>query len=399
MGSKDSEINLLDLFVVLIKRKTLVAAITGGVILATVILSLILPIQYTAETRLMPPPQGLGASSALGALGGQAGMAASALGIGSSLGMKSPSDIFAAEIKSRTIGDHIIDRFELMKVYDEDYREDASKTLFRNVRVQIDKKSGIISLEVTDKDAKRAADMANAFVGELKKLNTGISVSDASQRRLFFENQSKVAKDSLIKSEEDMKAFQQKTGAIDLPTQADAVILEISSIRAHIAAQEIQIKSLKTYATDKNPEVKKAERELSEMRQQLGRIESSKATGGDPVIPTGAIASLGTDYTRKLRDLKTQEALYEILLKQYEVAKVDEARESSVIQVVDSAVVPDKKSSPKRFLMVFIAAFIGFFIAAGIAFILEHKNEFTEGSINKGKLESIRKYATAPWKF
>ena len=383
----NDEINLLDLLIVLLKRKRLILGITFISALITAIVSLIMPPVYRAETSLLPPQPS--SSMALQALSQLAGGAA---GIGAEvLGIKTPADLYAGLLKSNTVLDRIIDRFKLMELYDKEYRIDARKALLDNIEVNVDKKSNIITLSVEDKDPVRAAQMANAFVEELKALTKGLAITEASQRRLFFEEQLKDTRLALIKAEEDLKKFQEKTGAIKVEEQAKAVIEGIATLRAQIAAKEVEIKVMKTYSTPYNPDLQRAEEALRAMKAELQKLEAKEGKNPDPLMPTGRMPEVGMEYLRKLRELKFNETLYDLLLKGYETARLDEARDAVVIQVVDKAIPPDKRAKPKRTLMVLVATFTGFFLSIFIALFIEYKEKASQDPEQKERIEAIRK--------
>lgn len=384
----DDEINLLDYLIVLLKRKRLIIGITLGAAIITAIISLIMPPIYRAETKILPAQQDSSSmAQTISQLPGAAGLAGGAFGI------KTPNELHIGLLKSRPVLDPIIDRFKLMGLYKTKSREDARNALSNALEARDDKKSGIITVGVEDKDPKRAADMANAFVEELKNLNKGLAVTEASQRRLFFEGQLKDAKESLIKAEESMKGFQEKTGAIKMDEQAKAVIGGIANLRAQAAAKEVQFKVMRTYATPQNPDLQRAEEELRGLRVELSKLE---AKGGgqnpDPLMPTGRIPGVGTEYVRKLRDFKYNEALYEILLRQFETAKLDEAKDAAIIQVIEKAIPPEKRAKPKRRQMVMIAMVTGFFISVFTAFFMEYIEKSSKGPDNKERFETLRKY-------
>jgi tyrosine-protein kinase Etk/Wzc len=383
----NDEINLLDLLIVLLKRKRLILGITFISALITAIVSLIMPPVYRAETSLLPPQPS--SSMALQALSQLAGGAA---GIGAEvLGIKTPADLYAGLLKSNTVLDRIIDRFKLMELYKCKYRTDARKRLLDNIQVSVDKKSNIITLSVEDKDPVRASEMANAFVEELKALTKGLAITEASQRRLFFEEQLKDTRLALIKAEEDLKKFQEKTGAIKVEEQAKAVIEGIATLRAQIAAKEVEIKVMKTYSTPYNPDLQRAEEALRAMKAELQKLEAKEGKNPDPLMPTGRMPEVGMEYLRKLRELKFNETLYELLLKGYETARLDEARDAVVIQVVDKPIPPDKRAKPKRTLMVLVATFTGFFLSIFIAFFIEYKEKASQDPEQKERIEAIRK--------
>jgi uncharacterized protein involved in exopolysaccharide biosynthesis len=286
---------------------------------------------------------------------------------------KTPKDLYIELLKSRPVRDRIIDRFDLMKVYKSKTRQRAQKTLLGRMKPRKDAKSDVITLGVEDKDPQRAADMANAFIEEFRNLNKAMALTEASQRRLFFEEQLREAKNSLSKAEDAMRDFQEKTGAVKIDAQATAVIEGIGQLRAQIAAREVQVKVMRTYSTPQNPDVLRAEEELRGLREQVRRLESKGSTDS-VVVPTGNIPSASTEYMRRMRDMKFQETLYELLQGQYQSAKLDEARDAFLVQVIEKAVPPERKTRPKRSIMVLWAMMAGFIVSAGIAFFLEYKD-------------------------
>lgn len=380
---QEDEINLFDYLIVLLKRKRLIMGITFGAAIITAIISLIMPPIYRAETKILPPQQGSSMATQF----------LSQLGSGA-VGIKTPNDLYIGLLKSRLVLDGVIDRFKLMELYKTKSRENARRGLADTLKARDDKKSGIITIGVEDKDPKRAADMANAFVEELKNMNKGLAVTEAGQRRLFFEEQLKDTKEALIKAEDSMEGFQERTGAIKIDEQAKAVIEGIANLRAQIAAKEVGLKVMRTYATPQNPDIQRAEEELRGMREQLGRLETrSGGHNPDPLMPTGRIPALGTEYIRKLREFKYQEALYEILLKQYEAARLDEARDAAIIQVIEKAIPPEKRVKPKRKQMVMIATFSGLFFSVFAAFFMEYIEKLKSNPEDKVRLEAIKKNA------
>ena len=293
----------------------------------------------------MPPAQQAQSlsSQVLGQLSGMVGAS-----VGAMAGIKAPGNLYVGLLKSRPVLDAIVDRFKLMRLHKTKYREDARRHLLEQLNAFDDKKSGIITIAVEDKDPQRAAALANAFVDELKNLNKRLAVTEAGQRRLFYEEQLKDVKQSLLQAEESLKGFQEKTGAIKMDDQARVVILSLAQVRAQLAAKEVQLKVMKTYATANNPDAQRLEEEISGLKEQMGRFEAKGGHNPDALMPTNRMPQVGTDYLRRMRELKFSEALYEILLKQFEVAKLDEARDATVIQVIEQAVPPEKKFKPKR---------------------------------------------------
>ncbi|MBI5049927.1 MAG: hypothetical protein HZC11_03405 [Nitrospirae bacterium] len=388
MQQETDDISLIDYLIVIAKRKKLIIAITLSAAVVTAIISLIMTPVYKAETRILPPQQGSSSMAAqiLSQLGGAAAMAGGAVGI------KTTNDLYMEMLKSRTVLDHIIDRFNLMELYKAERRGDARNSLVKALVTKDDKKSGILTIGVEDKDPKRAADMANVFVEELKNFTKGLAVTEAAARRLFFEEQLKDTKESLIKSEESLRGFQEKTGAVKIDEQAKAVIEGMAQLRAQIAAKEVELKVMRTYSTSSNPDLQKTEEALKGLKAELSKLEVRSGNKSDTFMPTGRMPAIGTEYTRKLRDFKFNEALYELLAKQYEAAKLDEARDSAVIQVIDEAIPPEKKIKQRRGKMVMIAAVAAFFFSVFIAFFVEYIEKLSNDPEGKMRFQTLKKY-------
>ncbi len=385
----EDETNLLHYLLTILKWKKMIVGITLGCTLIAAVISYMMPPKYKAETRILPPQQSCAGIS--GQISSQAGGFSGSLN--TMLGLKNPNDICVGIIKSRTIYDRIIDKFGLMELYQAEYREDARAKLDDSVSVETEK-GDIISVSVEDEAPKRAAQMANAFVAELQELIQTLAVTEASQRRQFFESQLKRVKEDLIRAEEVLQIFQEKTGAVKVDEQAKALIESISNLRAQIAGKEVELDVMKTYTTVINPDRQKAEKGLEGLKKQLQRLEAK--TGNNPdssLIPTGKIPKIGTDYIRKLREVKYQETLFELMVKQYEMATLDEARKSTGIQIIDRALPPDKPVKSKRTLMIALAAFIGFFLGVLLAFFREYVEKISDDPKNKETIEELRKYS------
>jgi tyrosine-protein kinase Etk/Wzc len=390
LGNSPDEINLLQYLVVVLKRKRLVVAVTVAVAVLSAAVSLLLPEIYRAETRILPPQKN---SSGVAAelLGTMQGLS---LIPGADLALKSSTDLYTAMIKSRKIYDSIIDRFDLMKVYDVQYREDARAELDDAMKAET-YEDNIISVTVEDEDPERAAAMANAFVEELKKLVKSLAISEASQRRLFFEQQLGDTKEALTRAEENMAKFLKGTGSLKIDNQADAAIQAIANLNAQIAEREVKLKVMKTYSTPNNPDYQKVQEELSGLRAELDKLDKgSHGKGFEPLLPTAMMPEAGTEYLRKLREVKYQEALYELFLKQYETARLDEAGDSVVLQVIDEAVTPEKRARPKRGFIVAVSTFMGFFLALLAAFALEYRERALGDPGSRELMERLRRYAS-----
>jgi uncharacterized protein involved in exopolysaccharide biosynthesis len=365
-AEEDDEISLLDLLIALAERKRLILWVTAAFAILAIVISLLLPKRYTATVTLLPPQQNSSMGAALASqLGGMGGMAALA---GGSLGLKNPNDMFVGMLKSRTVEDAMVEHFGLMQEYRARYLSDARKAFEKRATVDGSGKDGLIHISVEDRDPRRAAELANGYVDQFQNLSQHLAITEASQRRLFFEQQLEQAKDNLANAEEALKQTEQTTGLIELSSQANALIESAASLRAQITAREVQIQGMQTYATGENAELVQAQRELESMRAQLAKLGGSEdSTGGELIVPKGRVPEAGLEYVRKLRDVKYNETIFDILARQFELAKLDEAKQGALIQVVDPAIPPDKKSFPKRALIVIGATVLGFFIGVFMA--------------------------------
>ena len=364
----DDEINLFDLLIVLAKHKLMVLGfpLVAGVL--SIIYSLMLPNIYTATTKILPPQQGQsgGAAAMLAQLGGLAGAA------GGLAGIKNPSDLYIGMMKSRTVADNIIQRFDLTKVYEGKYPSQVRLT-FANASNITAGKDGIISIDVDDKDPKRAADLANAYVEELMKLTQVLAVTEASQRRLFFERQLGQAKESLAKAEAAARGAMQSGGLMQVEGQGRTLVETTARLRGQITVKEVQIGAMRSFATDRNPDMRMAQQELDALKYELARLEGSGSAGQAKAAAErqGDKTGSGIDSVRLLRDVKYQETVYELLAKQFELAKIDEAKESTVVQVLDKAIEPDRKSKPKRLMIVLLSTLAALFVGVIGAFVRE----------------------------
>jgi tyrosine-protein kinase Etk/Wzc len=383
------EMNLLHSVVVILKHKKMIAIVTLTFALITAIISLIMTPTYKAETKILPPQQS--GSGIAAQLLGQVTGGASGL-ISSSLGMTSPNNLYVGMLQSRTMYDYIIDRFGLMELYKKEYREDARAKLDGLVNIKSGKDE-IISIAVEDKDPQRAAEMANAFMDKLKEITQHLAVSEASKRRLFYEDELHKIKEDLIKAEAAMQGLQEKTGALDMDEQAKAVIESIADLRAQIAAKEVELRVMKTYTEPKNPDLQKAQDALKGMKEQLQALESKSGEKADPLMPTGRMPQIGMDYARKLREVKYNESLFNLIAGQYEIARVDEGKDAIIIQALDKAIPPTQRTKPKRTLMVVMATISGFFFAVFFAFFMEYIENISNKSENKKIIDLIRKYS------
>ena len=385
----ETEVSLLDILVLLLERKRfIVRFVLGAAVLATVV-ALVLPVQYEAKIVLLPPAQNSSMSSALlGQLGNLASLASLA---GGSLGIKNPADMYVSFLSSRTVEDAMIQRFGLMKEYHEKRMSDTRKAFERRTTAVAGTKDGLIRISVEDRDPKRAAELANGYVEEFRRLSATLAITEAARRRLFFEQQVQQAKDKLTEAEEAMTKTEQSTGVLQIDSQARSLIESAAILRAEVVAKQVQIEGMRSFATDNNPTVVLAKQELAALQSQLEHVAGShNDTGSDINLSKGRVTQSGMEYIRRFRDLRYQETVFELLAKEFEIAKLDEAREGSIIQVVDAAVPPDKKSSPHRLLIVMASTVLAFFVAAFWVWLQKKLDAAFELPENRQRLRAIR---------
>ena len=358
------EISLLDLLLVLAKNKRLIIGIPAVCGLIAVGVALMMTPIFTSKAVIMPPQQQ--SAGALAALGDLAGLA----GISGGGALKNPSDLYVAMLETRPIQDALIDRFNLVSRYDEEFRQDARNALSQASVIKADKKSGLISIEVDDEDPKVAANMATAYVEELQKMTNSLAISEAARRRLFFEKQLEQAKENLKNAEVALRSTQEKTRIVSPQGQITAIFTAIAQLRGAISAKEVEINALKTFATAQNPDLKVAQQELAALRSQLDRLQRDHPSeAGDYMVPSGRLAAGGIAFVQATREVKYYETIFELLAKQFELAKIDEAKESTLIQVIEKAIPAEKKSKPKRLLIVILSVISGLIFSILLIFI------------------------------
>lgn len=363
----NDEPNLVDFLIAVARHKKLVLATAAVVTAASVAVAVALPPLYSARATIMPPQQQSSSVSALlGQLGGLAGAA------GSIAGLKNPNDLYVGMIQSRTVTDNIIAQFSLKERYDVDTLHDTRKTFEKKRRI-FSGKDGMISVEVDDKDPKVAADIANRHVHELMILTQTLAVTEAAQRRAFFEKQLRAAKDELAKAEVEMRKTQESTGMLQLGSQVQSVIASAAQLRGMIAAKEVTLSSMSTFATARNPELMRVQQEIRALKGQLAEIEKGQQKGG-LAVPGGKLPEVGVEYVRRLRDVKYYETMFEMLAKQFELAKIDEAKDASSIQQLDKAIPADKEASPRRKYVVAGGAVAGLLLGVLLAFLRSAKD-------------------------
>jgi tyrosine-protein kinase Etk/Wzc len=374
--------------IVLAKRKAFILKFVFVAAVLSIGAVLLLSNTYTGNAKILPPQQNQ-SMGAMAALSQQLGPLAALAGPG--LGLRSPSDIYVAMLRSDTVANGLIDRFSLMSVYEKKLRIDARRRLADQSEI-VAGKDGVISISVNDRSPQRAADLANAYVEELEKLTKTLNITEAGKRRLFFEREVKMENDNLADAEVALKQTQEKTGLILLDSQSKAMIESVTSLRAGIAAQEVKVQAMRSFATTENPDLVLAEQELATMRAQLDRLERGGGKRSIADVPIENVPTVGLEYIRKLRDVKYHEALFALLARQYEAAKIDEARDALIVQQLDRAAPPERKSGPHRLIIVFTISVLAFMVAIVTAFSMESLERAKEDSQFATRYQLFRFY-------
>lgn len=349
---EEEGIHLLDICAALARQRkiiTILPIVTAALALTA---SLLMSPKYVSTAVIMPPQQ---QSSSVSAMLGQLGGLASAAG--SIAGLKNPNDLYVGMLQSRTIADHLIEQFKLKERFNKETLDETREKL-EKIRALSNGKDGLIGISVEDKDPKFAAELANAYVTELAALTKDLAITEAARRRVFFEKQLKSAKEELANAEVVMRKMQETTGMLQLEGQVKGLIANEAQLQGTIAAKTVQLQSMRSFATANNPDYMRLQEEMRGLQGQLEKLQSGKGRNGDVMIPSGKIPEVGVEYIRALRDVKYYETIFELLAKQYELAKIDEAKDSSMIQQLDLAVPAEKRTKPKP-LMLSIVGLIG----------------------------------------
>lgn len=356
----ESVISLIELYRVVVTRWKLIVfgSLLAGI--AAFGVASLIPPTFTAQTTLLPPQQQQSsAAAALSQLGALAGLS------GGATGVKSPADQYIGLMQSAAVGDRIIDKFKLMDVYGAKFRQDARKALAGNVRIANGKKDGLITIEVDDHDPTRAADIANAYVEGLRHVTSTLAVSEAQQRRAFFETQLQLTKDKLTRAQIALQGSGINQGT--LKTEPKAAAEGYARLRAELTSAEVRLQTMQRMLSENSPELLQQQAMLTALRSEIRRLEQQDNT-----------STQSDEYITKYREFKYQETLFDLFARQYELARLDESREGALIQVLDIATPPERKSKPKRGIAAaMVALLFGFALIIGVMvqhFQLAHSN-------------------------
>jgi len=381
MGDED-EISLLDLATALGEEKATLFAIPLITTLVAVVVSLLMTPIFTAKTVVMPPQQQQsGAAAALASLGGLAGLA----GLGGGGGLKSQDEMYVAFLGSEGLQNRIIAELKLQERYEAKTLSDTRKALKEQMRISSDKKSGLLNIEADDKDPAFAAELANRHVVELRAMLGRLAVTEAQQRRVFYEQQIQQTQDKLALAEVAFRAAKEKSGMQVTSVLAETGVRASAELRGQIASREVQLQAMSRFATAQNPETQRIASELAALRSQLNKTEQGSGES------KAAASPLHQEAVKSFRDVKVQEAMLEVLIRQYELARVDEAKEGPLIQQVDVAMPAERKSKPKRAVIVLVAAFAGLFLGVLVAFVRRALKKAQSDPASAGQWLALKK--------
>ncbi|HWX54666.1 MAG TPA: Wzz/FepE/Etk N-terminal domain-containing protein [Verrucomicrobiae bacterium] len=374
--------------ILLAKRKFFILKFVGIAILVTLVVVLFLHNSYTATTKILPPQQSqsIASTALLSQLGPLAALA------GGGLGLRNPNEIYVAMLHSETVANGLIDRFSLMSAYKSKNRIEARRKLANVTEISLGAKDGVVTVSVQDHSPRRAADLANGYIDELEKLTKTLAVSEAGKRRIFFEREMKSASDDLAGAEVALKQTEEKTGLIVLDSQARATIEQLGSLRARIAVQEITVASMRGYATPENPDLIGAEHALTAMKAELAKLQRGEGGTTPGNVPIEKVPTVGLEYVRKFREVKYREALFELLARQFEAAKIDEAKDALLVQQLDRAMPPEEKSGPHRGLIMIAVTILALLLAIFIVFFMEAIDQAKEDPQFATRFQLFRSY-------
>jgi tyrosine-protein kinase Etk/Wzc len=383
-----NRIDLLTVIVVLAKTRRRVIQMTVGGLAAGLILSFILKPTYTATAAIIPPQQSTSTAALMGQVGALAGGASLSGGV---LGLKSPADMYVGILESRTIADNVIAACNLRQRYKTRTLVDAEAVLEAHTTFESGK-DNLIHLSVKDSDPKIASKIANSYLDQLYDVNSKLAIGEAAQRNNFYDLRLAEEKHALSDAEEALRSTQQKTGLIQFSGQAASIISAIAQARAQVASREVELQSAEAYEAEDNPDVVRLQREIAALKSHVMELEKNQQSmqPGQLQIPGGQLPEAALLYERQARELKYHETLFDLLTKQSEAAKLDEAKSAPILQVVDHAIPPDRKSGPSRKLLALGFAAFGFLLAMALGLFELYLDRLRSVPEQSRKLDEIR---------
>ena len=380
---EDDEISLIDLAIVLGEEKKTLFWVPAITTTLAIVVSLLMPNIYTAKTVMMPPQQQQsGAASALASLGGLAGLAGAAA-------IKSPDEMYIALMQSDSLQNEVVQKLGLQERYASKTLVDVRNALKNTVKISSDRKAGLITIEADDKDPEFAAKLANIHVQELRTLLGRLAVTDAQQRRVFFEQTITKTQAELAQAEANFRTAKERSGMQVMAAIAESGVRASAELRAQIATREVQMQAMSRFATAQNPDLQRLASELSALRAQLAKQEQGTGDDDKSTTPMQQLA------VKAYREIKAHEAMMNVLVAQYETARIDEAKDGPLIQQVDIAVAPEKKSKPKRAMIVLVAGFAGLLLGLLVAFVRRALRKATQDPKGAAQLVQLK----SAWSF
>jgi tyrosine-protein kinase Etk/Wzc len=387
MYGPESNVRLSDYLDIIVKRRKLVGFVVGAALMISTIASLLLPKMYTAKTRILPPQEkSVGVASLLTGqsepLGGLAG---------SLIGDHTPATLYVGIMKSRSVADRLNSKFNLKERYRLKFNEDVHAKLIDRSTIELSKRDQLITISVMDRDPQLAADLANAYVEMLEHINRELNITQGMRKRLFLEERLKEIRLDLVQAETNLKAFQQKYQLVAIKDQAKVAIEGAAEIKSQIITAQTELEVLKQFGTEKQIEAVMLKTKIEELQKQLSAIGQGVSADETAVarplgkpsdfsIPLVDLPELSMQLLRLTREAKIQEKLFELLSAQYEMARIEEARDVDPIQVLDKAVPPEKKSGPRRKAIILSSVMISALAAVCLVFLLEYIHSYRSGT-------------------
>jgi len=387
-------------------ERALLWRVTRNGTLLAILVAFLLPVRYTSTTQLMPPESESGTGMAMMAAlaggtgeGKSAGGTAMPSGLASLLGMKNQGDLFVSILGSRTVQDALINRFDLRKIYWDRYYSKARKDLAHATEISADRKSGVIKIQVTDRSRERAVQMAQAYVEELDRTLAQVSTSAARRERIFLEERLRTAKVELNQAEVKFSEFASKNATLDVPEQAKAQVTAAAELEGQIIAAKSELQGLEQIYTPENVRVRSLRQRIAELERQLKRLggaavpqlaDSNDKLPAEDIYPAiRQLPILGVPWADLYREVKVQETVYELLTAQYELAKVDEAKEIPTVRVLDPPQLPERRSSPPRVTIVIVSGLLCFLLTSTWLWTRDRWRHWDPTSPGKQLLEEV----------
>ena len=377
------------------EHRRLLFRVTAISLLLSVTLSFfVIPRRYTAVTSIMPPDSGGAGSMLMSALSSKGGLGALGGIAASLLHEHNSTALYISLLESGTIANQLIDRFDLRKVYHKRYYVDAAKHLARETKITDDKKSGVITIKVEDTDPVRARDLTQAYLDALNKLVNQTSTSSARQERIFIEHRLNAVQDSLEHAQVELSDFSSQNTTVDITAQTRALVDVGARLEGEIVAEQSGLESMRQVYTDDNIRVREAEARIGVLQRELNKIAGSSApatstnassqqTAGELYPPLRQLPRLAVRYADLYRRVKVQEAVFELLTQQYEMSRIEEAKDVPVVHVIDPPGVPEKKSFPPRILLTLVLTLLAFLVAAVTILIRDRWSHVDAGDPRK----------------